>query len=192
MLYYTPQIWCSDNTDAIDRLSIQYGTSFAYPPSTMGAHVSAVPNEQTGRSVPLETRGVVALSGTFGYEMDLGKLSDREKDLVKEQIQAYRESYKLIQQGDYYRLTAPTADGAPTCWMHVAPDQSSAILCVVSGQTHAGPPFRCVKLRGLDPARNYRVSGDEQAWPGDVLMQAGYPLPMLGEYQSLRLWLKAE
>ncbi len=192
MLYYAPQIWCSDNTDAIDRLSIQYGTSFAYPPSTMGAHVSAVPNEQTGRSVPLETRGVVALSGTFGYEMDLGKLSDREKDLVKEQIQAYRESYKLIQQGDYYRLTAPTADGAPTCWMHVAPDQSSAILCVVSGQTHAGPPFRCVKLRGLDPARNYRVSGDEQAWPGDVLMQAGYPLPMLGEYQSLRLWLKAE
>ena len=79
MLYYTPQIWCSDNTDAIDRLHIQYGTSFAYPPSTMGAHVSAVPNEQTGRSVPLETRGTVAMSGTFGYEMDLGTLSEAGK-----------------------------------------------------------------------------------------------------------------
>lgn len=192
MLYYTPQIWCSDNTDAIDRLSIQYGTSFAYPPATMGAHVSAIPNEQTGRSVPLETRGTVALSGTFGYEMDLGTLSEEEKALVVQQIQAYKESYDLIQTGDYYRLSAPAPDGAPTAWLHVSPDHRTALLCVVSGQAHAAPPFRRVKLRGLDPALRYRLTGDDTPWPGDVLMQAGYPLPMLGEYQSLRLWLKAE
>ena len=192
MLYYTPQIWCSDNTDAIDRLSIQYGTSFAYPPATMGAHVSAVPNEQTGRRVPLETRAAVALSGTFGYELDLGALPDGEKAMVVRQIQDYRESYDLVQKGDYYRLSAPSPDGAPTAWLHVAPDRRTALLCAVAGQAHAGQPFRRVGLRGLDPALQYRVTGDDTPWPGDVLMQAGYPLPMLGEYQCLRLWLRAE
>ena len=192
MLYYTPQIWCSDNTDAIDRISIQYGTSFAYPPSTMGAHVSAVPNEQTGRSVPLETRAAVALSGTFGYELDLGALSDREKAMVAGQIREYKESYDLIQRGEYYRLSPPSPDGAPAAWLHVAPDRQSALVCVVSGQVHAAAPFRVVKLRGLDPEKSYRVTGDDTPWPGDVLMLAGYPLPMLGEYQCLRLWLKAE
>ena len=192
MLYYTPQIWCSDNTDAIDRLSIQYGTSFAYPPSTMGAHVSVVPNEQTGRSVPMETRATVAMSGTFGYELDLGALPDQEKAMVVKQIQAYKESYDLIQTGDYYRLSVPTPDGAPTAWLHVSTDRRTALLCVVAGQTHAGPPFRQVKLRGLDPTLQYRLTGDDTPWPGDVLMQAGYPLPMLEEYHCLRLWLKAE
>ena len=192
MLYYTPQIWCSDNTDAIDRLTIQYGTSFAYPPATMGAHVSAVPNEQTGRSVSLETRGTVALSGTFGYEMDLGALSEEEKALVVRQIQDYKESYDLIQKGTYYRLSAPRADGAPTAWLHVSPDRRTALLCGVAGQAHAASPFRLVQLRGLDPAMQYQLAGDETPWPGDVLMEAGLPLPMLGEYQSLRLWLRAE
>ena len=192
MLYYTPQIWCSDNTDAIDRLRIQYGTSFAYPPSTMGAHVSAVPNEQTGRSVPLETRGTVAMSGTFGYEMDLGTLPEEEKNLVRHQIRDYRESYQLIQSGDYYRLSPPSPDGAPTAWLHVSQDRREALLCVVSGQVHAGPPFRCLRLKGLDPEKQYRVTVGEELWPGDVLMEAGFPLPMLREYQSLRLWLKAE
>ena len=192
MLYYTPQIWCSDNTDAIDRLRIQYGTSFAYPPSTMGAHVSAVPNEQTGRSVPLETRGTVAMSGTFGYEMDLGTLPGEEKNLVRHQIRDYRESYQLIQSGDYYRLSPPSPDGAPTAWLHVSQDRREALLCVVSGQVHAGPPFRCLRLKGLDPEKQYRVTVGEELWPGDVLMEAGFPLPMLREYQSLRLWLKAE
>ena len=158
----------------------------------MGAHVSAVPNEQTGRSVPLETRGTVAMSGTFGYEMDLGTLSEKEKTLVRQQIQEYRESYRLIQSGDYYRLSSPSPDGAPTAWLHVSQDQQEALLCVVSGQVHAGPPFRCLKLKGLNPEKQYRVTGSEEPWPGDILMEAGFPLPMLSEYQSLRLWLKAE
>ena len=89
MLYYTPQIWCSDNTDAVDRIRIQYGTSFGYPVSAVGAHVSTVPNHQTGRSVSFKTRGVVAMAGTFGYELDLGKLLPEEKEEVKEQVRAY-------------------------------------------------------------------------------------------------------
>ena len=107
MLYYTPQIWCSDNTDAIDRLRIQYGTSFCYPVAAMGAHVSAVPNGQTGRSVPIETRGVVAMSGTFGYEMDLGKCTQEEKETAARQVQQYKNWWWLIGEGDYYRLTDP-------------------------------------------------------------------------------------
>ena len=112
--------------------------------------------------------------------------------MVVQHIQAYKESYDLIQTGDYYRLSAPTPDGAPTAWLHVSPDRRTALLCVVAGQTHAGPPFRQVKLQGLDPTLQYRLTGDDTPWPGDVLMQAGYPLPMLEEYHCLRLWLKAE
>lgn len=109
---------------------------------------------------------------------------------MKEQIREYRKSYDLIQSGDYYRLTPPSPDGAPTAWLHVSPSRDRALLCLVSGQTHAAPPFRRVKLKGLDPGRTYAIEGE--SWPGDVLMEAGYPLPMLREYQSLRLELKAE
>ncbi len=96
MLYYSPQIWCSDDTDAIERLQIQYGTSFGYPVSTMGAHVSAVPNHQTGRVTPLATRGCVAMAGTFGYELDLNKMTEEEKVEVKRQIEVFKQYYDLI------------------------------------------------------------------------------------------------
>ena len=99
MLYYSPQIWCSDNTDAIDRIKIQYGTSFGYPISAMGSHVSAVPNHQTGRITPLSTRAVVAMAGSFGYELDLNKLTEEEKHQVKQQIQTCKKYWKLIHQG---------------------------------------------------------------------------------------------
>ena len=108
MMYYTPQIWCSDNTDAIDRLRIQYGTSFGYPVSVVGSHVSAVPNHQTGRKTPLHTRGVVAMSGTFGYELNLMKLSEEEKQEIREQIEEYKRYAPIIQNGLYYRLSNPT------------------------------------------------------------------------------------
>ena len=100
MLYYSPQIWCSDNTDAMNRLDIQYGTSFFYPISSVGAHVSACPNHQTGRSVPLSTRADVALAGSFGYELDLRLLSDEEKAQVKEQIKEFHDYYDLTHEGD--------------------------------------------------------------------------------------------
>ena len=114
MLYYTPQIWCSDNTDAVDRLRIQYGTSFCYPASTVGAHVSAVPNEINHRMTPLETRGVVAMSGVFGYEMDLSRTTAEEKEVIARQVQRYKECWDLVAEGDYYRLSSPFGDAAYT------------------------------------------------------------------------------
>ena len=107
MLYYSPQIWCSDNTDAIDRLKIQYGTSFGYPISAMGFHVSVCPNHQSGRITPFETRRIVASAGTFGYELDLMKMSEEEKKIAREQILKYKEMEHLVQTGDYYRLVNP-------------------------------------------------------------------------------------
>lgn len=193
MLYYTPQIWCSDNTDAIDRLRIQYGTSFCYPACTMGAHVSAVPNEMTRRTTPIETRGVVAMSGTFGYEMDLSKTSQKDKEVVTRQVQQYKKLWQLVSDGDYYRLTDPFQDTPYTAWEHVSQDKRQALVSLVTGSAFAAPPFMALKLKGLDPALRYRISGEDTVYPGDVLMQAGYPLPMLmGDYQSLQLCLEAE
>jgi len=189
MLYYTPQIWCSDNTDAVDRLSIQYGTSFCYPVSAMGSHVSAVPNAQTGRAVPLETRGVVSMSGTFGYEMDLAAARSEEKEAMKGQVAFFKEHYELIQRGDYYRLTG--LDGPFTAWEQVSPDRREALVSLVFGVNHASAPFRTLRLKGLDPEVPYRVNGGE-CLRGDVLMHAGWPLPQpCGDYQALQIYLEA-
>ena len=192
MLYYTPQIWCSDNTDAIDRLRIQYGTSFCYPVSTMGAHVSAVPNGVTGRVTPMETRGVVAMSGTFGYEMDLSKCTQEEKETVRRQVAQFKEHYWLIQDGDYYRLSDPFQNGPYTAWEHVSSDKREALVSLVTGPFRGAPPFLALQVRGLDPSLRYQVNG-EGGWPGDVLMQVGIPLPILqGDYQALQFYLRAE
>ncbi|MDE6589075.1 MAG: alpha-galactosidase, partial [Oscillospiraceae bacterium] len=192
MLYYVPQIWCSDNSDAVDRLRIQYGTSFCYPVSTMGAHVSAVPNGCTGRVTPMETRGVVAMHGTFGYEMDLGKCTQEEKNIAKRQVAFFKEHYDLIQDGDYYRLSDPFQNGPFTAWEHVSPDRREALASLVTGPFRGAPPFLALRLKGLDPDLRYTVNG-EGGWPGDVLMQVGCPLPMLrGDYQAIQLHLKAE
>ena len=193
MLYYTPQIWCSDNTDAMDRLRIQYGTSFCYPVGTMGAHVSAVPNGQTGRYTPIQTRGVVAMCGTFGYEMDLGNCSEEEKEIVREQTRAYKELWEVIREGDHYRLTDPFREEAYTAWMEVSPDRRDALVSVVMGMSRAAAPFRALRLRGLEPSARYRVNGSRELWPGDVLMNGGWPLPLpAGDYEALQLHLKAE
>ena len=192
MLYYTPQIWCSDNTDAVDRLRIQYGTSFCYPVSTMGAHVSAVPNGITGRAVPMETRGVAAMHGTFGYEMDLSRCTPEEKEIAKRQTARFKEYYGLIRDGDYYRLSDPFQNGPYTAWEHVSPDKKEALVSLVTGPQRGASPFPALRVKGLDPRLSYRVNG-EGSWPGDVLMQAGLPLPILwGDYRALQFHLKAE
>ena len=191
MLYYTPQIWCSDNTDAIDRLRIQYGTSFCYPVSTMGAHVSAVPNAQTGRSVPIETRGVVAMSGTFGYEMDLNETTEEEKEVIRRQTAFFKEHSELICRGDYYRLSDPFRDGPYTAWEQISPDRREALVSVVYGTAHGAPPFLTLKLKGLDPELRYQVNG-EGSFPGSVLMEVGWPLPMnWDDYQAFQFYLSA-
>ncbi len=192
MLFYTPQIWCSDNTDAIDRLKIQYGTSFCYPVSTIGAHVSVVPNEENGRITPMETRGVVAMAGTFGYEMDLNRCSEEEKAIIRRQTAFFKEHYDLIQRGDYYRLTSPFDGGPYTAWEQVSPDRTEALVSVVSGSVRAAQSFLTLPVKGLDPQRTYRVN-DELILPGDVLMSAGIPLPQFpGDYCAYQYYLRAE
>ncbi len=155
MLYYTPQIWCSDNTDAINRLDIQYGTSFGYPISTVGAHVSAVPNHQTGCSAPLSARGCAAMAGTFGFELDVTKLTSAEKEEIRGQIATFREHYDLIQNGDYYRLAAP-GEGCAV-WEFAARDGGEALVQAVFTRVEGNPvPFH-VHLQGLRAEGRYRV-----------------------------------
>lgn len=187
MLYYTPQIWCSDNTDAIDRTKIQYGTSFFYPVSTVGAHVSAVPNHQTGRITSLKTRAVVAMAGTFGYELNLQMLSTEEREEIKEQVAVFKKQNELIQQGTYYRLTNPMED-AMAAWLFVSENKKHALFNVVvlDKQVNAGVAF--IKLKGLLEGSTYISSEDNREYAADGLMEAGFPIPStLGEYEAYQV-----
>lgn len=152
MMYYHPQIWCSDDTDAIERLDIQYGTSFGYPISTVGSHVSVCPNHQTGRSVSMKTRGIVAMAGTFGYELDITRLSQEEKDMVKIQVEEFKKYYSLIQQGDYYRLTDDGRKSPYVAWEFAAEDGTEALLNVVTLRVRAYAmvysSYKWLKTRG--------------------------------------------
>ena len=187
MMYYTPQIWCSDNTDAIDRLRIQYGTSFGYPVSVVGSHVSAVPNHQTGRKTPLHTRGVVAMSGTFGYELNLMKLSEEEKQEIREQIAEYKSYAPIIQNGLYYRLSNPTTEEI-CAWEFVHTDekeQSKVLLNIVMQVIHGNMTVNYVKLQGLEETAVYREKKSGKRYTGAALMYGGMPLPIEpGEYQA--------
>lgn len=187
MLYYTPQIWCSDNTDAIDRTKIQYGTSFFYPASAVGSHVSAVPNHQTGRITSLKTRAVVAMAGTFGYELNLQMLSAEEKEEIKEQVAVFKKQNELIQQGTYYRLTNPMED-AMAAWLFVSENKKHALFNVVvlDKQVNAGVAF--IKLKGLLEGSTYISSEDNREYAADGLMEAGFPIPStLGEYEAYQV-----
>lgn len=187
MMYYTPQIWCSDNTDAIDRLRIQYGTSFGYPVSVVGSHVSAVPNHQTGRKTPLHTRGVVAMSGTFGYELNLMKLSEEEKQEIREQIAEYKSYASIIQNGLYYRLSNPTTEEI-CAWEFVHTDekeQSKVLLNIVMQVIHGNMTVNYVKFQGLEETAVYREEKSGKRYTGAALMYGGMPLPIEpGEYQA--------
>ncbi len=192
MLYYTPQIWCSDNTDAADRLRIQYGTSFFYPASTVGSHVSAVPNHQTGRSVGLHTRGVVAMAGAFGYELDPEKLSEEEKAAVREQIRRYKSWEALIRGGRYYRLSNPFKE-AFAAWMFVSEKKDRALLSVVMLEMHGNMTVSYVKMKGLDPLAAYRDTESGRRYYGADLMKAGLPMPVeLKEYPAYQIELVRE
>lgn len=176
MLYYSPQIWCSDNTDALDRIGIQYGTSFGYPISAVGSHVSAVPNHQTGRITPVHTRGVVAMAGTFGYELDPKQLSEEEKQEIKEQLEAYRRYAPLIQNGLYYRLTNPLEQEVGA-WEFVSEDASEALLNAVVLKIHGNMPFNYIRLKGLEPDCMYREEKTGKVYAANALMEMGFPLP---------------
>lgn len=191
MLYYMPQTWTSDNTDAIERLKIQYGTSFVYPVSTMGAHVSDVPNHQVGRITSLVTRGDVAMSGNFGYEMDLTSFSDEEKVIVKQQVAQYKKIRSLVQQGDLYRLKSPF-EGNNTSWMFVSEDKSEALVYYFQVLAEPNGPLKKVRLKGLDPELEYTIGEEEVSYGGDRLMQSGLHIPSLhGDFVSTWFHLKA-
>lgn len=193
MLYYCPQIWCSDDTDAVERLEIQRGTSYGYPPCTMGAHVSVCPNQQTGRTVPMETRGVVAMTGTFGYELDPEELTAEEKETVRRQIADFHRFDGLLAEGDYYRLDETGEDRDYTAWMVVAPDRSEALVSMVTIRTRANAAFPFLRLEGLDPARRYRREDTGERMTGAALMYGGISLPQQqGDYPAVRIYLKAE
>ncbi len=190
MLYYTPQIWCSDNTDAVDRLRIQYGTSFFYPASVVGSHVSAVPNHQTGRSVSLHTRGVVAMAGTFGYELNPELLSDEEKEEIREQIASYKKYEALICKGDYYRLSNPFAD-ACAAWVFVSEDREQVLFSVVMQEIHGNMTVNYIRLKGLDPDALYKDAATGACYYGSALMEAGIPMPVeMGAYRAYQIWME--
>lgn len=191
MLYYMPQTWTSDDTDAVERLKIQYGTSLVYPVSTMGAHVSAVPNHQVERTTSLTFRGDVAMSGNFGYELDLTKFTAEEQETAKQQIETYKEIRGLVQQGEMYRLLSPF-EGNETSWMFVSRDRNEALLFYFKVLAEPNAPLRNVKLEGLDPEKNYCLEASGEIYGGDRLMALGLPVSSLrGDFASMWVRLKA-
>ena len=174
MLYYSPQIWCSDDTDAVERLEIQEGTALIYPLSTMGAHVSVCPNHSVGRITPFETRGHVALAGTFGYELDITKLPEEEHKIIKEQTEMYHKYNDLVREGDYYRIASFSENGHYDCYMEVAKDKSEALVTYVQVCGMTNNKSRKLRLQGLDPKAIYQLEGTEESYSGEILMKGGY------------------
>ena len=189
MLYYAPQIWCSDNTDAIERTRIQYGTSFGYPMSSISAHVSVCPNHQNGRVTPLKTRGICAMQGTFGYELDISKMSEQEKEEVRRQVQTYNETYSLFQFGKYYRLTNPFENKDYVAWEYADKEKQGAVLCAVFTDVHANAQPVVIKWKGLCENALYEIEGS--VYSGSALMRGGYMLPLPKcDYDSCMLYAK--
>ena len=176
MLYYSPQIWCSDNTDAHERTFIQYGTSFFYPISTVGSHVSAVPNHQTGRITSLDTRGIVAMAGSFGYELDLSTLTEEEKETMKEQVKKYRQYQLLIHNGDYYRLTNPH-NSRIAAWQWNDNTNGNVLVQGVVFRAVANMVRDKIKIMGVDALAKYKLKGTGEIYSGMALMTGGILIP---------------
>ena len=203
MLYYSPQIWASDNTDAKERLRIQYGASLFMPPSAVGAHVSVCPNHATGRSTPFDTRANVAMFGTFGYELDVSALPAEEKAQIPEQIARYRSISHLVREGQLWRLGNPFApsgyaaqSGADfDAWIFVSQDKAEAVFTYVQITAEANMKSRRIRLAGLSPGAVYRftLDGTEQTKTGAYLMQCGVLIRNLwGDMTSLQCVLRQE
>lgn len=187
MLYYCPQIWCSDDTDAYERTKIQYGTSFFYPISTVGSHVSIVPNHQTGRITPLESRAVTAMAGSFGYELDLNTLSVEERKSVKNQIKRYKKYQPLIHNGEYFRLSNPLEDEY-AAWEFVSQDKKEALVHGMAYYTKPNFVRYLVKVRGLKEDWEYVINGGNERYTGKALMSGGVLVPVTsGDYCSFEM-----
>lgn len=186
MLHYYPQYWVSDNNHPIDRLKLHYGTSFVYPVSTMGAHIS-----DSVRFVPLRTKGVVAMCGTFGYELDATHLSEEEQRICREQSDLFRKYYHIIFEGDYYRLTNPFEMGNMTAWQHVTKDKSESLLSVVVTNLTCNGPQEYIHAKGLEPNAMYTINDSEEAYSGSALMNGGLPIEReVPEYTAFQYHLQ--
>lgn len=177
MLYYSPQIWCSDDTDAIERLAIQEGTSLIYPLSCMGAHVSVCPNHTVGRNTPFETRGHVALAGTFGYELDVTKLSEEERAQIPDQVALYKKYNTLVREGDYRRLASAQENHYFDCWQVTDADKTECLVTFVQAKARAQHRSRKLRLKNLNPQAVYVLEGTEECYSGEMLMKGGFLVP---------------
>ena len=187
MLYYMPQTWTSDDTDAIERLKIQEGTSLVYPTSSMGSHVSAVPNHQVHRITPLHTRGVVAMAGSFGYELDVTKMSDEEKKEVKSQVEFYKKIRHTVQFGDLYRLIS-VFDSNESAWMNLDKDGMSAVVIYVKKYCEPNVLPKRLKIKALDKEALYEVVETGEVFGGDELMYIGLEIgEIMGDFQA-KVW----
>ena len=192
MLYYSPQIWTSDNTDAIDRLRIQEGTALVYPLSAMGAHVAACPSHTNSRSTPFATRALVSLPGCFGYELDLTELTDEEKAMIPGQLEAYRKYGPVFHTGDYYRLASYSENGEYDALMAVSKDKKAAVLDYVHVMSRERRRSLILPLQGLDEETLYRCSETGEVHTGAAWMYGGMPLPkMEGDFLGKLIVLEA-
>ena len=193
MLYYSPQIWCSDDTDAIERLTIQEGTALIYPLSAMGAHVSDCPNHAVGRVTPFETRGYVALAGTFGYELDVTRIPEEDRKMIPEQVAMYHKYNDLVRTGDYYRIASYRENRMYDCYMVVAKDKSEALVTFVQVMGRPNSHSRRILLKGLCPDKKYRIEGEDRTYLGSTLMQAGILVGnMWGDFKGKLIHLTEE
>ena len=193
MLYYSPQIWCSDDTDAIERLSIQEGTALIYPLSAMGAHVSDCPNHAVGRVTPFETRGYVALAGTFGYELDVTRIPEEDRKMIPEQVAMYHKYNDLVRTGDYYRIASYRENHMYDCYMVVAKDKSEALVTFIQVMGRPNSHSRRILLKGLCPEKKYRMEGDVRTYLGSTLMQAGVLVEnMWGDFKGKLIHITEE
>jgi len=193
MLYYSPQIWCSDDTDAIERLAIQEGTAMIYPLSSIGAHISDCPNHTVGRITPFETRGYVALAGTFGYELDITKIPEEDKQMIPQQIEMYHKYNDLIREGDYYRIASYVENHLFDCWQVVSKNKDEALLTYIQVMNRANTHSRRVCFKGLSADTSYRIEGSDMVLTGSALMHAGINLEKLwGDFKGQLIHLLAE
>lgn len=190
MLYYSPQIWCSDDTDSVERLVIQEGTSLLYPLSTIGAHVSDCPNHTVGRVTPFETRGHVALAGTFGYELDITKISTEDREQIPKQIAMYHKYNDLIREGDYYRIASFRENHYFDCYEVVSKDKTEALITYVQVRNRANVHSQKLHIPGLAADKLYQIEGMEGSFYGDTLWKAGIIMANLwGDNQSKLLYI---
>ena len=183
MLYYSPQIWCSDDTDAIERLKIQEGTAMVYPLSAIGAHVSDCPNHTVGRTTPFETRGYVAISGTFGYELDITKISEEDRYMIPKQVAMYHKYNDLVREGDYYRISNFSENNNFDSWAVVSKNKDEALVTCIQVLGRPNYHSRRIKLKGLDENSMYRNEETNEIYSGGVLMNGGINLTDLyGDY----------